>query len=105
MGINSSGDQLNKCLVFRQGMCKAKKCSFYSNCFVDNRGKARCICPDEHTCPQVADAVCGTDGKTYLNDCVMKARTCKKGVLVKKAKDGACGKSKFEHKHFQNSNW
>lgn len=70
--------------------CATKKCSLYSKCVVDNQGKAKCKCPDERNCPQVADAVCGSDGETYLNDCVMKARSCKKGKLVEKAKDGAC---------------
>jgi hypothetical protein len=85
-------------------MCKTKKCSLYSKCIVDNEGKAKCKCPDERTCPQVADAVCGTDGETYLNDCVRKARSCKKGILVEKDKDGACGKSEMCYVHLLHSN-
>lgn len=78
-------------------LCKAQKCPFYSQC--DNRKGAKCQCPDERTCSQIADAVCGSDGETYLNDCVMKARSCRKGVFVEKAKDGACGKISNSHAH------
>ena len=43
-------------------------------------------------CPDQEAPVCGTDGVTYLNKCQMKKKNCEKGLLVKVAKRGKCGK-------------
>ena len=44
--------------------------------------------------------MCGSDGKTYRNRCVLRNANCKYGTSVKIAKRGACekdtnGQSKF----------
>ena len=36
-------------------------------------------------------AVCGSDGKTYLNECVMKAKACLREMPVYIVMDGYCG--------------
>ena len=51
--------------------------------------------------------MCGSDGKTYLNDCVMKAKACEKDMDIYVVLDGYCGKlplafSEFQNSHFQN---
>ena len=36
-------------------------------------------------------AVCGSDDKTYLNECVMKAKACLREMPVYIVMDGYCG--------------
>jgi len=45
------------------------------------------------SCSYKPKEVCGSDGKTYLNECIMKYETCQAGNSgVRKAYDGPCGK-------------
>ena len=41
-------------------------------------------------CTREFRPVCGNDGRTYNNACVLDAENCKEGTLVKIAKQGAC---------------
>lgn len=72
--------------------CADVKCKEPKKCKVDERGNPKCACPDERDCPITVNTVCGSDGKTYLNDCVMKAKACEKDMPIYVIKDGYCGK-------------
>ncbi len=37
------------------------------------------------------DTVCGSDGETYLNECVMKAKACETEMPLYVVRDGYCG--------------
>ena len=37
--------------------------------------------------------VCGSDGKTYINECLMKVLACEANEDTDKRKDGLCGKT------------
>ena len=43
-------------------------------------------------CPLTRQEVCGTDGKTYTNDCFLRKQTCLSGGLTKLKYRGPCGK-------------
>ena len=45
-------------------------------------------CPK--ACPLIYAPVCGSDGKTYSNECMMKATACENGEDITKAHDGPC---------------
>ena len=43
-------------------------------------------------CTELFHPVCGSDGKTYSNRCVLRTDNCIKGTSVKMVKRGACEK-------------
>ena len=51
-------------------------------------------CPE--ACPDVFDPVCGTDGVTYSNSCVLDRENCLGSQLIEIASDGPCVESKQE---------
>jgi len=47
----------------------------------------------ETPCPMIIDYVCGTDGETYTNECLLQNEACdikEKGNVLLKAYDGEC---------------
>lgn len=71
--------------------CAGVKCKEPKTCVVDSQGNPECKCPDERDCPATVNTVCGSDGKTYLNECAMKAKACEKDMPVYAVMDGYCG--------------
>merc|ERR1719259_688010 len=51
-------------------------------------------CKEECMCNRAYSPVCGTDGKTYGNECVMECESCKQGTDVTVASQGECPKEK-----------
>lgn len=56
---------------------------------INNRGV--CVCPTLDSCPKDVKIVCGDDGKSYLNECIMKLEACKKKKRIIPLHDGVCG--------------
>ena len=47
------------------------------------------------------DLVCGSDGQTYINDCVMRTKSCKAEKKVLPKRKGYCGKCRSSYNNIQ----
>ena len=52
-------------------------------------------------CPKnlVLGGLCGSDGKRYGNECVMKCEACKQGKIIIVASEGECPKEQGDGRH------
>ena len=85
-------------------------CPFGGICLATNEGLGRCHCED--TCPYVVNPVCGSDGKSYENDCLLKVAGCKRRSPIGIQHPGECGKppnskviTKWQFWLLYNTNW
>ena len=62
-------------------------CAYHAKCQVI-QGQPRCVCPD--LCPTIFTPKCGSDGKTYQNECSLKRASCDQQVDISVAKNGPC---------------
>ena len=74
-----------------QDCSKSLKCSFNSKCNVVG-GVSKCVCSD--LCPDNVEFVCGSDHKTYQNECYMKRESCQQQRAIKVNYLGVCSKYK-----------
>ena len=78
--------------IFLPDPCCGKSCVKYMKCVVTKERKAVCQCQNIDECPEERDLVCGSDGNTYGNDCLMKATACKEKKLIETVENKKCGK-------------
>ena len=52
--------------------------------------EGRCLCED--TCPYVFQPICGNDGTTYDNECLLKLAGCRRQSPINIPHNGECGK-------------
>ncbi|XP_053970989.1 agrin-like isoform X3 [Hylaeus volcanicus] len=93
--------------VLYQGQCNGcenKKCDYYAKCESDSAGEAKCVCPSKCESSEKEfeepEKVCGSNGKTYANECLLKAASCKSQTEITVSFIGdceLCARVKCEH--------
>jgi coxsackievirus/adenovirus receptor len=56
---------------------------------VDSDYRASCQCPK---CPRTTKRVCGSDGKTYVNECELRKQSCTTKTNIRVLHQGKCSK-------------
>ena len=56
---------------------------------MNNDGTTACKCPMK--CPKKVDYVCGSDGRNYENDCLLRLEACTKKKRLSVKNLGQCG--------------
>ena len=73
-----------------QDPCESVRCEFYSICRPSaDRASHACECPTN--CSRVSSPVCGSDGSTYENECLLQSKACAEKKAVRVTSLGACG--------------
>ncbi|XP_057656608.1 agrin-like isoform X3 [Diorhabda carinulata] len=71
--------------------CEKTFCAWGAQCINGPDGKALCQCPTY--CKPKVDLVCGTDGKTYTNQCELRLASCKARLNTRVKYAGSCEQS------------
>lgn len=76
------------CFLKGPSPCDDADCGFYAVCVAGKDGSTSCECP--LICPANYAPVCGSDNKTYSNECSMKTAACVNKTMITVAFQGEC---------------
>ena len=85
----SNGQVSNGQMNTGSSPCQSIKCGPFATCEVNMYGEGECICPS--VCLRIDSPVCGSDGKTYENECELRIQSCKIQTLIAIMHKGQCG--------------
>ncbi|KAL5247441.1 hypothetical protein ACHWQZ_G019352 [Mnemiopsis leidyi] len=67
----------------------SRACAYSDTCFYQNN-MVTCLPSCPRSCPTKNNPVCGSDGETYLNKCLLKMRNCHVSREITVASKGEC---------------
>ena len=70
-------------------MCNSVLCKYGARC-----RNGECVCP--FLCPHDYEPVCGTDGRTYHNQCEMEKHGCQQNKDIDALHTGECAEDPLE---------
>lgn len=79
-------------VCFHLDPCRGFSCPFGQLCQLDSARRPVCRCGE--VCPMVFDPVCGSNGKTYANECLMREDSCRRQVDTRVIFQGECSSGK-----------
>lgn len=68
--------------------CKFVACTNNTKCEEQADGSTQCVCQSPEDCPDDVEPVCGSNRKTYDNECLFKVEACGTDMTFKQ---GRCG--------------
>lgn len=86
--VSSNLSRTNCDIILLTDACKNVKCNHNGVCVKQADSSTKCLCP---TCSLPLKVVCGSDGKTYGNECLMKKRGCLDEKTITVTKTESCG--------------
>ena len=69
----------------------AKDCKNNAACIGNFDGSVTCKCRTDDECPKDGDGVCGSDGQTYINKCLLDVAACANNKEIQQLHVGPCG--------------
>ena len=84
ISVYSDGFLVENLVADPTSCVKDSDCEHYGLCV--NR---QCLC--DRPCPMIVLPICGSDGRTYQNECLMKVASCKEKKTIFVFGQGACG--------------
>eukprot|EP00795_Rhopilema_esculentum_P010946 gene10946-19781_t len=71
--------------------CDDKSCDLGTKCVYDvPRAETKCVCKEPLDCTSIFEPLCGSNGGTYNNKCLMKADSCRRNITIDVVAEGFC---------------